>query len=74
MKYGLLQHHLNGVDDSIQIPESELLCKRDLLEDDEDDEAQSADSTNEPEVPSGGMQPITASQSAHWKVYCATIL
>ena len=49
-KYGLLQHHLNGVDDSIQIPESELLCKRDLLEDDEDDEAQSADSTNEPEV------------------------
>ena len=50
MKYGLLQHHLNGVDDSIQIPESELLCKRDLLEDDEDDEAQSADSTNEPEV------------------------
>lgn len=49
-KYGLLQHHLDGVDDSIQIPESELLCKRDLLEDDEDDEAQSADSTNEPEV------------------------
>ena len=49
-KYGLLQHHLDGVDDSIQIPESELLCKRDLLEDDEDDEAQSADSTNEPKV------------------------
>lgn len=49
-KYGLLQHHLDGVDDSIQISESELLCKRDLLEDDEDDEAQSADSTNEPEV------------------------
>lgn len=49
-KYGLLQHHLNGIDDSVQIPESELLCKRDLLEDDEDDEAQSADSTNEPEV------------------------
>lgn len=49
-KYGLLQHHLNGIDDSIQIPEPELLCKRDLLEDDEDDEAQSADSTNEPEV------------------------
>ena len=49
-KYGLLQHHLNGIDDSVQIPESELLCKRDLLEDDEDDEAQSADSTNEPKV------------------------
>ena len=49
-KYGLLQHHLNGIDDSVQIPESELLCKRDLLEDDEDNEAQSADSTNEPKV------------------------
>lgn len=49
-KYGLLQHHLDGVDDSVQIPESELLCKRDLLEDDDDDEAQSADSTNEPKV------------------------
>ncbi|WP_418371283.1 hypothetical protein [Agathobaculum sp.] len=49
-KYGLLQHHLNGIDDSVQVPESELLCKRDLLEDDEDDEAQSADSTNEPKV------------------------
>lgn len=49
-KYGLLQHHLDGVDDSVQIPESELLCKRDLLEDDEDNEAQSADSTNEPKV------------------------
>ena len=49
-KYGLLQHHLDGVDDSVQIPESELLCKRDLLEGDEDNEAQSADSTNEPKV------------------------
>ena len=49
-KYGLLQHHLDGVDDSLQIPESELLCKRDLLEDDEDDEEQSAESTNEPKV------------------------
>ncbi len=49
-KYGLLQHHLDGVDDSVQIPASELLCKRDLLEDDDDDEAQSADSTNEPKV------------------------
>lgn len=49
-KYGLLQHHLNGIDDSVQIPESELLCKRDLLEDDEDDEEQSADSTTEPKV------------------------
>lgn len=49
-KYGLLQHHLDGVDDSVQIPESELLCKRDLLEDDEDDEEQSAESTNEPKV------------------------
>ena len=47
---GLLQHHLDGVDESVQIPESELLCKRDLLEDDDDDEAQSADSTNEPKV------------------------
>lgn len=49
-KYGLLQHHLNGIDDSIQIPESELLCKRDLLEDDDDDEEQSVDSANEPKV------------------------
>lgn len=49
-KYGLLQHHLNGIDDSVQIPESELLCKRDLLEDDEDDEEQSVDSANEPKV------------------------
>ena len=48
--YGLLQHHLNGIDDSVQIPESELLCKRDLLEDDEDDEEQSVDSANEPKV------------------------
>ena len=49
-KYGLLQHHLNGIDDSVQIPESELLCKRDLLEDDDDDEEQSVDSANEPKV------------------------
>lgn len=49
-KYGLLQHHLDGVDDSIQIPESELLCKRDLLEDDDDSEKQFADSSNEPMV------------------------
>ena len=49
-KYGLLQHHLDGVDDSIQIPESELLCKRDLLEDDDDLEEQFADSSNEPMV------------------------
>ena len=49
-KYGLLQHHLNGIDDSVQIPESELLCKRDLLEDDYDDDEQSVDSANEPKV------------------------
>lgn len=49
-KYGLLQHHLNGIDDSIRIPESELLCKRDLLENDDDDEEQSVDSANEPKV------------------------
>ncbi len=49
-KYGLLQHHLNGIDDSVQIPESELLCKRDLLEADDDDEEQSVDSANEPKV------------------------